>query len=280
MREIDVKLVSDAVAEMCKEANYNLGNDVIQAFQKGLEEEVSPTGKEVFKQLLENARIAREEEVPMCQDTGYAVVFMEIGQEVLMVGGDFKNAVNEGVKRGYTEGYLRNSIVNDPLDRKNTGDNTPATIHIDIVPGSRLKLTVMPKGGGSENTGLIKMLTPAQGASGLVDFVVETVRGAGPNPCPPVVVGVGFGATFEKVTFLAKKALLRPLGTPNPDSFYAGLEREILEKINKTGIGPQGFGGRFTALGVHIEVAPCHIATMPAAVNINCHASRHVERIL
>lgn len=280
MREIDVKLVSDAVAEMCKEANYNLGNDVIQAFQKGLEEEVSPTGKEVFKQLLENARIAREEEVPMCQDTGYAVVFMEIGQEVLMVGGDFKNAVNEGVRRGYTEGYLRNSIVNDPLDRKNTGDNTPATIHIDIVPGSRLKLTVMPKGGGSENTGLIKMLTPAQGASGLVDFVVETVRGAGPNPCPPVVVGVGFGATFEKVTFLAKKALLRPLGTPHPDSFYAGLEREILEKINKTGIGPQGFGGRFTALGVHIEVAPCHIATMPAAVNINCHASRHVERIL
>lgn len=280
MREVDVKLVTEAVADLCKEANYYLGDDVVKAFEAGLEEEVSPVGKEILKQLLENARIAREEEVPMCQDTGFAVVFVELGQDVHLVGGDFYEAINEGVRKGYTEGYLRKSIVSDPLERLNTKDNTPAVIHVDIVPGDKIKITVAPKGGGSENMSAVKMLTPAAGVKGLVDFVVETVSKAGSNPCPPVVVGVGFGGTFEKVAYLAKKALLRPLGEPNPNPFYANLEREMLEKINKLGIGPQGYGGRVTALAVHIEVFPCHIASMPAAVNINCHASRHKERII
>jgi fumarate hydratase subunit alpha len=280
MREVDVGLLTSAVAEMCQEANYFLGEDVIRALEKGLEEEISPTGREVFKQLLENARIAREEKLPMCQDTGFAVLFVELGQDVHFVGGDFNEAINEGVRQGYESGFLRKSIVRDPLQRENTGDNTPAVIHIDIVPGDKLKLIFAPKGGGSENMSAVNMLTPSQGVEGLVDFVIETVTRAGANPCPPVVVGVGLGGTFEKVAYLAKKALLRPLGKPHPDPFYAGLEKEILEKINRTGIGPQGFGGRFTALAVHIEVFPCHIATMPAAVNINCHASRHVKRII
>ncbi|RJX23374.1 MAG: fumarate hydratase [Dethiobacter sp.] len=280
MRTVNVKLIVDAVAEMCKEANYFLGDDVIRAFEKGLAEEVSPVGKEVFKQLLENARIARDEKVPMCQDTGFAVLFVELGQDVHLTGGDFNEALNEGVRRGYTDGYLRKSIVKDPLERVNTKDNTPAVIHVEIVPGDKIKLTLAPKGGGSENMSAIRMLTPSQGTPGLVDFVVETVSQAGANPCPPVIVGVGFGGTFEKVAYLAKKALLRPLNQPNQDPFYAELEKEMLEKINKTGIGPQGYGGRFTALAVHVEVFPCHIASMPAAVNINCHASRHAERVI
>jgi len=280
MREVDVKLIADAVAEMSIDANYNLGEDVVKAFEKGLQEEVSPVGKEVFSQLLENARIAREERVPMCQDTGFAVLFVELGQDVRLVGGDFVEAVNEGVRRGYEEGYLRKSIVSDPLERANTKDNTPAVIHVDIVPGDKIKLCLAPKGGGSENMSAVKMLTPAMGVKGLVDFVVETASKAGSNPCPPIVVGVGFGGTFEKVAQLAKKALLRPLGEPNPNPFYADLEKEMLEKINKLGVGPQGFGGKFTALGVSIEVYPCHIASMPAAVNINCHAARHTERVI
>ncbi len=280
MRELDVKFISEAVVEMCKDSNYILGEDVIRAFQKGLEEEVSPVGKEVFKQLLENARIAREEEVPMCQDTGTAVIFVELGQEVLLVGGDFEEAVNAGVRQGYQEGFLRKSIVRDPLDRKNTGDNTPAIIHVKLVQGDQVRLVMAPKGGGSENMSTLKMLTPAQGVKGLENFVVETVRLAGSNPCPPIVVGIGLGGSFERVAYLAKKALLRPLGSPNPDTFYADLEDKLLEKINNTGIGPQGFGGRFTALAVHIEVFPCHIASLPAAVNINCHASRSVEKVL
>jgi len=280
MREINVNLISDVLTEMCQEANYYLSDDVTRAFQKGFEKEESPVGREIFKQLLENARIAREEKVPMCQDTGTAVLFVELGQEVLLVGGDFKEAVNEGVRRGYKEGFLRKSIVNDPLERTNTGDNTPAIIHLDLVPGDQIKLILASKGGGSENMSSLKMLTPAQGAKGMVDFVVETVSRAGSSPCPPIVVGVGFGGSFEKVAYLAKKALMRPLDVTNPDSFYAALEQEILEKINKTGIGPEGFGGRYTALAVHIEVFPCHIASMPVAVNINCHASRHVEKIL
>ncbi|MDO9533855.1 MAG: fumarate hydratase [Bacillota bacterium] len=280
MREIDMAVVSATVAEICKEANYYLGEDVIGAFKKGLAEEVSPVGREVFKQLLENARIAREEEVPMCQDTGTAVLFVELGQNVRLVGGDFNEALNAGVRRGYTEGYLRKSIVKDPLQRINSGDNTPAVVHLQIVPGDQIKITLAPKGGGSENMSALKMLTPSQGSKGLVDFVVETVSRAGSNPCPPVVVGVGFGGNFEKVAYLAKKALLRPLGQPNRDPFYADLEKEMLEQINKTGVGPQGFGGRFTALAVHIESYPCHIASMPAAVNINCHASRHAERVI
>jgi fumarate hydratase subunit alpha len=265
---------------MCKEANYFLGQDVIAALEKGLHEEVSPAGKEVFKQLLENARIAAEEEIPICQDTGFAVIFVELGQDVHLTGGDFNEAIQEGVRRGYTEGYLRKSIVKDPLERVNSNDNTPAVIHIDIVPGDKIKLVFVPKGGGSENMSAVKMLTPSQGVGGLVDFVVDTVSLAGANPCPPLVVGVGFGGTFEKVALLAKKALLRPLGQPNANPFYADLEKEILKRINQTGIGPQGFGGRITAMAVHIEVFPCHIATMPAAVNINCHACRHVERVI
>ncbi|NLL20678.1 MAG: fumarate hydratase [Firmicutes bacterium] len=280
MRNINVKLLTEVVADMCKEANYFLGQDVIAALEKGLHGEVSPAGKEVFKQLLENARIAAEEEIPICQDTGFAVIFVELGQDVHLTGGDFNEAIQEGVRRGYTEGYLRKSIVKDPLERVNTNDNTPAVIHIDIVPGDEIKLTFVPKGGGSENMSAVKMLTPSQGAGGLVDFVVNTVNLAGANPCPPLVVGVGFGGTFEKVALLAKKALLRPLGQTNADPYYAGLEKEMLERINRTGIGPQGFGGRITALAVHIEVFPCHIATMPAAVNINCHACRHVERVI
>ena len=280
MRNINVKLLTEVVADMCKEANYFLGQDVIAALEKGLQEEVSPAGKEVFKQLLENARIAAEEKIPICQDTGFAVFFVELGQDVHLTGGDFNEAIQEGVRRGYTEGYLRKSIVKDPLERVNSNDNTPAVIHIDIVPGDKIKLVFVPKGGGSENMSAVKMLTPSQGVGGLVDFVVDTVSLAGANPCPPLVVGVGFGGTFEEVALLAKKALLRPLGQPNANPFYADLEKEILKRINQTGIGPQGFGGRITAMAVHIEVFPCHIATMPAAVNINCHACRHVERVI
>ncbi|RJX27552.1 MAG: fumarate hydratase [Dethiobacter sp.] len=280
MRKVNVALLVDAVADMCVEANYHLGSDVLETFRHGLEEEVSTVGKEVFRQLLENAYIADEGEFPLCQDTGFAILFVELGQEVSLVGGDFKDAVNEGVRRGYSEGYLRKSIVRDPLRRNNTGDNTPAVIHIDIVPGDRIRLILTPKGGGSENMSAVRMLTPADGRRGIVDFVVDTVSKAGSNPCPPVVVGVGVGGTFEKVAYLAKKALLRPLRQPHPDPFYAALEEELLQEINKTGIGPQGFGGSFTALAVHVEVFPCHIATMPAAVNLNCHSSRHAERII
>ena len=280
MREIDVSLITDAVAQLCKEANYYLGADVVAALEAGLAAEVSPIGREVFQQLLENARIAREEEVPICQDTGTAVLFVELGQRVRLVGGDFNEAIHAGVRRGYDEGCLRKSIVNDPLRRVNTGDNTPAVIHLKLVPGDKLRLILAPKGGGSENMSAVKMLIPSQGRQGFVDFVVDTVSRAGANPCPPVIVGVGCGGTFEKVAYLAKKALLRPLGRPNPDPFYAALEKEILVQINKLGIGPQGFGGRITALAVHIETYPCHIASMPAAVNINCHASRHAERLL
>jgi len=280
MRQVHVSLITAAVAEMCQDANFSLGEDVLCALQKGLEEEISPLGKDIFRQLLENARIAAEEKIPLCQDTGFAVFFIEIGQEILLVGGDLYEAVNEGVRQGYELGFLRKSIVHDPLRRENTGDNTPAVIHIKMVPGDKLKLIFVPKGGGSENMSAVKMLLPSQGKAGVVDFVVETVKAAGANPCPPLVVGVGLGGTFEKVAFLAKKALLRPLGKPHPDPFYADLEKEILEKVNKTGIGPQGFGGRITAMAVHMEVFPCHIASLPAAVNLNCHASRHLERII
>ncbi|NLX90502.1 MAG: fumarate hydratase [Firmicutes bacterium] len=280
MREIHVQKITAAVAELCRKANYFLGEDVVGALQKGLQEEVSPAGRDVFRQLLENARIAREEEVPLCQDTGSAVLFVDLGQEVLLTGGDFNEAINEGVRQGYRQSFLRSSIVSDPLERVNTGDNTPAIVQLRIVPGEKIKLTLAPKGGGSENMSAVRMLTPAQGAEGLVDFVVETVTRAGASPCPPVVVGVGLGGNFEMVALLAKKALLRPLGEPHPKAVYARLEREILEKINKSGIGPQGFGGRITALAVHLETAPCHIASLPAAVNINCHAARHAQIVL
>ena len=275
MREIYASEITAAVKRLCQEANYYLPEDVGRALEEAVGAEESPAGKEILRQCLENARIAREEKVPLCQDTGFAVIFLEIGQEVHVAGGDLKEAVNQGVREGYTEGYLRKSIVADPLRRKNTGDNTPAMIHIEIVNGDRLTITVAPKGGGSENMSAVKMLAPADGEAGVKDFVVEWVKKAGANPCPPVVAGVGIGGTFEGVALLAKKALLRPLGSSHPDPFYARLEKELKEKINNLGVGPQGLGGRITCLGVHIETYPCHIASLPVAVNLNCHVARH-----
>ena len=280
MRQIDAQAISDVVAEMCREANVFLGADVIEALEKALAEEESPAGRDVLKQLLENVEIARSEQVPLCQDTGFAVFFVEWGQEVHLKGGSLEAAINEGVRTGYREGYLRKSIVADPLERVNTGDNTPAVIHTSLVPGDRVRITFAPKGGGSENMSALRMLKPADGVESVVDFVVNQVRAAGPNPCPPIIVGVGLGGTFEQVALLAKKSLLRPLGRPHPEPLYAGLERRILEKVNDLGIGPQGFGGRITALAVHIETYPAHIASLPVAVNINCHAARHATRVI
>ncbi|MBT9139485.1 MAG: L(+)-tartrate dehydratase subunit alpha [Dehalococcoidia bacterium] len=280
MREVDVAVIEATVAELSMEANYNLGDDVYQAFKMAFSAETSPVGKRVLAQLIENAEIAREEQVPLCQDTGYAVIFVELGQDVRLVGGDLYVAINEGVRKGYVDGYLRKSIVSDPLRRLNTMDNTPAVIHLELVPGDRVKLTIAPKGGGSENMSAIKMLNPADSTKGVVDFVVEAISKAGSNPCPPVVIGIGIGGTFEKVAYLAKKALLREIGSVNADPFYAELEREILTKVNKLGIGPQGYGGRTTALAAFIETYPAHIASLPAAVNLNCHAARHKERVI
>lgn len=275
MRRVHVDKITEEVARLSQESNYYLGEDIVKAFKKGLQEEESPAGKAIFQQLLENAEIAKNEQVPMCQDTGFAVFFLELGQEVELTGGYLEEAVNAGVKKGYTEGYLRKSIVEDPLRRKNTGDNTPAILHTSIVPGDQVKITIAPKGGGSENMSRVGMLKPSDGREGVKAFAINTAVEAGPNPCPPIVVGVGIGGTFEKVAYLAKKALLRPVDEPHPDPYLAQLEEEILEGINKSGVGPQGLGGRFTALGVNVEVFPAHIASLPVAVNINCHASRH-----
>ena len=277
MRELQAKEITSAVKRLCMEANYYLGEDVLNAIKEGLKKEESPLGKDILQQIIENAEIAAKEEVPICQDTGFAVIFVELGQEVRVVNGDFNEAINEGVRQGYTDGYLRKSIVEDPIRRKNTGDNTPAVIHLEMVPGDKIRIIVAPKGGGSENMSEVKMMRPADGVEGLKRFVVERVEKSGGNPCPPVVVGVGVGGTFEKCAFLAKKALLREVGSKHPDPYYAELEAELLEKINKTGVGPQGLGGRTTALAVHIEAHPCHIASYPAAVNLNCHAARHKE---
>ncbi len=280
MRELPVREIENAVAELCQEANFSLTRDVMAAFERGEREEESPVGREVFGMLLENARIASAEMVPLCQDTGLAVVFLELGQEVNLVGGDLAAAVNRGVARGYTEGYLRPSVVSDPFRRVNTGDNTPAILHLAIVPGDRVRVTVAPKGGGSENMSALRMLNPSDGAAGVTAFVVETVAAAGPNPCPPVVVGVGIGGDFELAPLLAKKALLRPLGRRHPEPFYARMEEDLITRINREGVGPMGLGGRITALDVHLEPHPCHLASLPVAVNINCHASRHRERLL
>lgn len=280
MRKIKAQEITQAVKNLCMEANYNLGEDVLRAFDRALAMEESPLGKEVLEQLKENARIAREERVPMCQDTGYAVVFVELGQEALIVDGTLEDAINEGVRQGYKEGYLRKSVLGDPIKRVNTGDNTPASIHLHQVPGDCLKLTFIAKGGGCENMSALKMLKPADGVEGIKAFVVETVREAGANPCPPVVVGVGIGGTFDMASLLAKKALLRPVGEPNPEPETAALEQEILERVNNLGIGPQGFGGRVTALAVHVEKYPCHIASLPVAVNLDCHAHRVKEAVL
>uniref|UniRef100_A0A7V3ZUM9 Fumarate hydratase n=1 Tax=candidate division WOR-3 bacterium TaxID=2052148 RepID=A0A7V3ZUM9_UNCW3 len=280
MREIDVKEITNKVAQLCIEANCLLGEDVKAAVKKAIEKEESPLGKEVLKQILENAEIAAQEMVPICQDTGLAVVFLEIGNEVKFVGGDLNEAINEGVRKGYIEGYLRKSVVKDPFRRENTKDNTPAIIHLSCVKGDKVKITVMPKGGGSENMSEVKMLTPAAGIEGVKEYVVQKVKESGANPCPPIVVGVGIGGTLEYAAFLAKKALLREIGSTHPDPFYAEMERDLLERINKLGIGPQGFGGRITALAVFIETFPCHIASLPVAVNINCHAVRHKTAVI
>jgi fumarate hydratase subunit alpha len=279
MRQINVEEITKAVKEAAITANFDLGADMLAALQRGEQEEESPSGREVFRQLLENARIASQERIPMCQDCGLAVVFVEIGQEVQITGGDFEQAIQEGVRQGYGEGYLRKSLCH-PLTRANTGDNTPAVIHTEIVPGDRLKITVVPKGGGSENMSRVFMLKPAEGVAGVIERVVTTVREAGPNPCPPIIVGVGIGGTFERAALLAKKALLREVGSPNPDPELAALEKHMFQAVNDLGIGPSGLGGRITALAVHVVMQPCHIASLPVAVNIQCHASRHKEVVL
>ncbi len=279
MRQIPTQTIIDAVKEGVIRANLELGQDVIKAFQNGLKHEQSPVGQEILNKLIENARIAREEEIPMCQDTGVAVLFAELGQEVCITGGEFRAALEEGVRRGYREGHLRKSLCH-PFTRENTGDNTPIIVHIEIVPGDRLKLWVIPKGGGSENMSRLFMLAPSAGWPGVKENVVRTVAEAGPNPCPPTIVGVGIGGNFEQCAILAKKALLRPLGTPNSDPDQAKMEDSLLEEINKTGVGPQGLGGRVTSLAVHILMMPCHIASLPLAVNLQCHASRHLELVL
>ena len=280
MRELDVSVIRDTVARLCVEANTHLPEDVQNAIRDFREREDWTIARGVLDNIVENFCIADREDVPICQDTGMACVFLEVGQEVHFVGGSLYDAVHEGVRRGYGEGYLRKSVVADPIRRGNTGDNTPAMIHTDIVPGDRVRITVGPKGFGSENMSAIKMLKPSDGLDGIRRFVLDTVEAAGPNPCPPMVVGVGIGGTFEKAAYLAKKALMRPLDVPNPDPYYADLERELLERINALGIGPQGFGGLTTALGLNIEVLPTHIAGMPCAVNIGCHATRHQTEVL
>lgn len=279
MREIDVKLITERVRELCMEANTDLGEDVLQAFDRALQKEESPLGVEILKELKENVRIAREEKVAICQDTGFAVVFIELGQDVHLVGGALKEAIFEGVRQGYRDGYLRKSICH-PFTRANTGDNTPAIIHTEIVPGDRVRITVAPKGGGSENMSRVVMLTPSDGVEGIRRYVVQRVKESGSNPCPPTIVGVGIGGTFEMAAILAKKSLLRPLGSRNPDPELDRLESEILEEINRLGIGPQGLGGRTTSLAVHILMMPCHIASFPLAVNIQCHAQRHKEALI
>ncbi len=276
VREFDVAAVTAAVRDLCITANYDLPVDVYEALKAAQEVEESPVGREVLAQLVENADIAAADRAPICQDTGLAVIFAEVGQDVHLTGGDFEEAVHEGVRRGYGEGYLRKSVAEEPAHaRRNTTDNTPAIIHTSIVPGDRLRLTMMAKGGGAENMSSLNMLKPAQGWAGVADAVVGTVSRAGSNPCPPVVVGVGIGGTIEVVTLLAKKALLREVGSRHPDPRLAVLEDELLERINALGIGPQGLGGRTTALAVFIEETPCHIASMPVAVNVQCHAQRH-----
>ena len=280
MRVVDVNEVTRSIKEMCIEANYFLPRDMKNALRKASNIEKAPLGRHILKQLQENMNIAEEEMIPLCQDTGMAVFYIALGQDVHITGGLLGDAVDEGVRRGYTNGYLRKSVVKDPVRRGNTGDNTPAMLYTEIVPGEQIKVTVGPKGFGSENMSQIRMFKPSAGLQGIKDFILEAVETAGPNPCPPMVVGVGIGGTFDKCALLAKKALMRPLDSSNPDPFYADLEKEMLEKINELGIGPQGFGGRTTAIGLNIETLPTHIAGMPCAVNINCHVTRHKSEVI
>ena len=280
MREIEAAKITDTVKRLCIQANVILPEDVKNCIIKRKSEENWASAREILDRIEENFELAAAENVPICQDTGVACVFLEIGQEVHIAGGDITQAVNEGVRQGYAEGYLRKSVVRDPLDRVNTGDNTPAMIYYDIVPGDKIKITVVPKGFGSENMSQIKMLRPSDGIEGVKAFVLKAVEEAGPNPCPPIIVGVGIGGTFDKAALLAKKALLRETGTPSADPLYAKLEEKLLEKINALGIGPQGFGGKTTALAVAVEHYPTHIAGLPVAVNINCHVARHKTEVI
>jgi len=281
MKEIKAKDVTTTVARLCKEANFFLGEDVLAALRKARDEEESPAARQILDQILENADIAAREEMPLCQDCGLAIVFLQIGQEVHISEGDLYEAVDEGVRQGYAEGYLRKSAVRQPFSaRVNTKDNTPAIIHTEIVPGDQLKITVAPKGGGSENMSRFAVLKPAQGRQGVVDFVVSAVEEAGSNPCPPTIVGVGIGGSAEKAMTLAKRALLRTVGEPSPDPEVAELEKELLQRINNTGVGPGGVGGRITSLAVHVETFPAHIASLPVAVNLQCHSARHKEATL
>ena len=281
MKEIKASEITKTISRLCQEANFELGEDVLSALKQAHKTEKSPLGRETLSQLIENARIAREEHMPLCQDCGTAVVFLEIGQDVHISGGSLNTAVEEGVRQGYDEGCLRKAMVKQPFSaRVNTKDNTPAVIHAEIVPSDKLKITVMPKGSGAENMSRLAMLKLSAGRQGIIDLTVRTVDEAGGNPCPPLIIGLGIGATSEKVMLLAKKALLRPVAKPNPDPEIAELETEILAQINDLGIGPLGFGGRTTALAVHAEVMPAHIASLPVAVNLQCHSARHRETVL
>ena len=280
MREINVQQIIDTVEKLCIDANNHLPSDVKCAIKNCRACEDGKIAQGVLDNIIENFEIADAENVPICQDTGMACVFLEIGQDLHIVGGDLTEAINEGVRRGYANGYLRKSVVGDPVRRGNTGDNTPAMIYTEIVPGENLKITIGPKGFGSENMSAIRMFKPSAGLQGIKDFIIETVEAAGPNPCPPIVVGVGIGGTFDKAALLAKKAIMRPIDSCHPDPYYADLEKEMLEKINELGIGPQGFGGKTTAIGLNIETLPTHIAGMPCAININCHVTRHKTEVL
>jgi fumarate hydratase subunit alpha len=281
MREIKASDITRAVAWLCQQSSFELGGDVLSALEAARKVEQSPLGRDTLGKIIENARIAAEEKLPLCQDCGTAVVFLELGQEVHIAGGDLYTAVAQGVGQGYVRGFLRKSMVSNPFtSRANTGDNTPPVIHTEIVPGSQLRVTVMPKGGGAENMSRLAMLKPAAGRQGVVDLAVETVGQAGGNPCPPLVVGLGIGGTAEKAMLLAKRALLRPVGQPSPDPETAGLEEDVLGAVNALGIGPLGIGGTITALAVHAEVAPAHIASLPVAVNLQCHSDRHREMVI
>jgi len=280
VRDVHVSAVVDTVKKLCMSANVELEPDMLRAFDRALATERSPAGKQVLQILKDNAEMARTRRIPYCQDTGFVVCFVELGQDVHVTGGGLSDAINEGVRQGYKEGYLRASIVRSPFDRVNTGDNTPAVIHVDVVPGAELKLGIMAKGGGCENRSKYTMLTPAAGLDGVKDFIIECVKTAGPDACPPLILGVGVGGTFEKSAILSKRALFREVGSPNPDPTLDALEKELLARANRLGIGPQGYGGDTTSLGIHILTYPCHITSLPVAVTIECHAHRHKEATL
>jgi len=277
MREIHASVIADAVKKLCMEANYSIEPDMLRAVDRALAAERSPAGKHVLQILKDNAELARTKKIPYCQDTGTVICFVELGQDVHVTGGGLADAINEGVAQGYTEGYLRASIVRSPFDRVNTGDNTPAVLHVEVVPGVAMKIQIMAKGGGCENRSKYKMLTPAEGVDGVKEWILECIKTAGPDACPPLIAGVGVGGNFEKAALLSKRALFRELGTPNPDPFVDAIEKDVLDRANRLGIGPQGYGGDTTAFGIHILTYPCHITSLPVAVTIECHAHRHKE---